>query len=63
MENGVIYKITNPTGKIVKEWEPSFSEISKILNCDASTIRKAVISNGNKMALNHKWKYTKNERI
>jgi group I intron endonuclease len=47
------------TGTVIKEWEPSFVKIAKEMNCDPTTIRGAVISNGEKVRLGYKWKYSK----
>lgn len=47
--------------KVVKEWNCSFVDIAKKLGCDPTTIRGAVKSNGKKVRLGYKWKYSKNE--
>lgn len=47
------------TGNVIKEWEPSFAKIAKEMNCDPGTIRGAVVSNGEKVRLGYKWKYSK----
>ena len=46
-------------GHIVKDWEPSFGEIARAMKCDPTTIRSAVMSNGEKIRVGYKWKYSK----
>lgn len=46
-------------GELIKEWDPSYVEIAKTLNCDPTTIRVAVLSNQTKTALGFKWQFSK----
>lgn len=46
-------------GDLIKEWDPSYVEIAKALNCDPTTIRVATLSNGIKTALGFKWQFNK----
>ena len=48
-------------GELVKEWEPSYVLIAQEIGCDPTTIRSAVKSNGEKVRLGYKWKFSKNE--
>jgi len=50
-------------GNIIREWEPSIVLVAKELGCNPTTIGSAIRSNGKKVRLGYKWKYTKNERI
>ena len=50
-------------GELIKEWEPSYVFIAKEMGCDPTTIRSAVRSNGEKVRLGYKWKFSKNESI
>jgi group I intron endonuclease len=57
-EKGKIWQLTLD-GKLVNEWDPSYVEIAKALNCDPTTIRVAVLSNNTKTALGFKWQFSK----
>jgi len=51
----------NDTGKLVKKWPYSFTIVAKSLNCNPTTIRQGVLSNGTKKLKGYYWKGLKNE--
>lgn len=55
---GHILQIT-PKGTLVKKWQPNIKEIADYMNCDPTTIRASLLSNGEKVRKGYKWKYEK----
>ena len=46
-------------GNIIREWEPSIVDVAMEVGCDPTTIGSAIRSNGRKIRLGYKWKYSK----
>lgn len=61
MENkGEILQL-NDAGELVKKWPYSFTLVARSLECDPTTIRQGVLSNGTKKLKGYYWKGLKNE--
>jgi group I intron endonuclease len=61
MENkGEILQL-NDAGELVKKWPYSFTLIAKSLECNPTTIRQGVLSNGTKKLKGYYWKGIENE--
>jgi group I intron endonuclease len=60
MNKGEILQL-NDAGELVKKWPYSYTLIAKSLECNPTTIRQGVLSNGTKKLKGYYWKGLKNE--